>query len=186
MEVPVAATPPPATPPPVVAMPPTPTPVAKRLAPEGMFYLLVKKSVETTDGITGFKPGTLVKQEADGSFTAEGKQLEVRPNEITNDLDLAARYAGADAMRQAAIRQSTSAAALPPAGTQPSAPNPATQAAGSNRPPAKSGSSIVAPTQRVGALDASSALGAGHTMTKDGWVWQKDNAGNWRRVKPLR
>lgn len=176
-----AAAPAPATPPPVAAMPPTPVP--KRLAPEGTFYLLVKKSVETADGITGFKPGTLVKQEADGSFTAEGKKLEVRPNEITNDLDLAARYAGADALRQAAIRQSTSVAPPTPAASQPAA---SASTAGS-RPPAKSsGSGIVAPTQRVGALDASSALGAGHTMTKDGWLWQKDTSGNWRRLKPLR
>lgn len=147
----------------------------------------MKKSIETSDGILGFKPGTQLKKEADGTFTVEGRKLDVRANEVTNDLDLAARYAGADAQRQAVLRQSASA--LPPPPPVTSQGSPASQASQSSRPPAASSSSsgVVAPTRRVGSgLESSSSLGAGHSMTKDGWLWQKDASGNWRRVKPLR
>lgn len=178
-EPPPAATPPRTTPAPATPVPATPTPVPKRLAPPGVFFLLVKKSVETSNGIIGFKPGTQIKQEADGSFTAEGKKLDVRPGEATNDLDLAARYAGADAQRQAALRQTAPlATTTAPAAARPAAtPTPAARA---------SGPSVAAGQRSPAALDASSALGSNHTMTKDGWLWQKDASGNWKRIKPLR
>lgn len=178
------------TPEPAATPAPVP-PVTKRLAPEGTFFLLVKKSAETPDGIFGFKPGTLVKQEADGSFTAEGHKLDVQPNEITNDLDIASHYAGADAQRQTALRQAAAIAAA-------TTPPPSTQASGStNRsssvPPrssssssSSSGGTVSATRRTAGGLESSSALGAGHTKTQDGWLWQKDTAGNWYRVRPLR
>lgn len=181
--VPVA-TPKPATPPPPTPAPATPPPVAKRLAPPGTFYLLVKKSVETSDGIIGFKPGTQVKQEADGAFTAEGHKLDVRANEITNDLDIAAHFAGADAMRQAAVRQVLATPVAAPAASVPGAPTPSAPQTAAR--PTSSGPSIAAGQRSPAALGASSALGASHTMTRDGWLWQKDANGNWTRVKPLR
>lgn len=165
----------------------TPPPVAKRLAPEGTFFLLVKKSAETPDGIFGFKPGTVVKQEADGSFTAEGHKLDVQPNEITNDLDLAAHYAGADAQRQAALRQAAAiaAAVTPPpsasANNSSSAPSRSSSSSSSS-----SGGPVSATRRTAGGLESSSSLGSGHTKTQDGWLWQKDAAGNWHRVRPLR
>ncbi len=165
------ATPPPPAAAPVASISATPAP--KRLTPAGTFYLLVKKSVETADGVTGFKPGTLVKQEADGSFTAEGRKLDVRPNEITNDLDIAARYAGADAQRQMALRQAATTPAAPPASTPAPVAKPA-------------GPSIAQGQRSPAALEASSALGSNHTMTRDGWLWQKDATGTWKRIKPLR
>lgn len=180
---------------PVAAVAATPTPAPQRLAPTGTFFLLVKKSAVTSDGIIGFKPGTTLKQEADGSFTAEGHKLNLRPNEITNDLDLAARYASADAQRQAVIRQTTATATATPApttalGTSSSLSKPSTS--GSTNPtsptaPITSGFGIVAPTRTTGSgLEGSSSLGSNHTMTKDGWVWEKNGNGDWRRVKPLR
>lgn len=171
---PVVAT----TPPPVKTATPVPaTPAPKRLAPTGTFFLLTKKSVETADGITGFKPGTQITQQADGSFTAGGLKLAVLPNEITNDLDLAARVAGADAQRQVAIQRAAATPAI-------SATNNSTKPASASTPDP---SRTVPATQRVGSgLDASSALGASHTMTKDGWLWQKTASGDWKRVRPLR
>jgi hypothetical protein len=173
-----------ATPAPAKAAATTPvptTPAPKRLAPAGTFFLLKKKSVETADGITGFKPGTQITQQADGSFVAGGLKIEVLPNEITNDLDIAARAVGADAQRQAAIQRTTS----PVAGsTGPTAANQTAKPA-STTPP-EPGRTVPA-TQRVGSgLDASSALGASHTMTRDGWLWEKNASGDWKRVKPLR
>lgn len=172
---PRTATPLPATPPPA-----TPAPPPKRLAAPGVFFLVVKKSVETSDGIIGFKPGTMIKQEADGSFTAEGRKLAISAAEMTNDLDLAARYAGADAQRQAALRQAAALAAATPAanvaGAQPSAPTPVRA----------TGPSVAPAMRSSAALDASNALGSQHTRTKDGWLWQKDANGNWQRVRPLR
>lgn len=173
----VVATPPPATPVPATPAPATPAPVAKRLAPAGTYFLLVKKSIETSDGIIGFKPGTQVKQESDGSFTVEGRKLDVRANEVTNDLDLAARYAGADAQRQAVLRQTAALAAATPPPASASTPQPASRPAGP---------SVAAGRRSAAAIESSSALGASHTRTKDGWVWQKDARGNWTRVKPVR
>jgi hypothetical protein len=172
-------TPPPSTSTPAPAAPArtTPAPVVKRLAPEGTFYLLVKKSIETSDGIIGFKPGTLVKQESDGRFTAEGHKLDIQPNEITNELDIAARYAGADALRQATLRQASASVAAPSAAAPASTPAPASR---------QSGPSVVPSQRSASALDTSSALGSSHSMARDGWLWQKDETGNWKRVKPLR
>ena len=168
----------------------TPTPAPKRLAPAGTFFLLVKKSAVTNDGIIGFKPGTAVKQEADGSFTAEGHKLDVRSNEITNDLDLAARYASADAQRQAVIRQVTATPAPASTATLGSSSNlsrPAASASSSGTAPATTSSGLVAPVRTTGSgLQGSSTLGASHTMTKDGWGWEKNGNGDWRRLKPLR
>jgi len=181
VDVPEPSTPAPATPAP-------PPPVAKRLAPEGTFFLLVKKSAETPDGIFGFKPGTLVKKEADGSYTAEGHKLEVQAHEMTNDLDLAARYAGADAQRQAALRQAAAVAAATPPPSSSSAASSSSTGTSSQPPSSRSaGSNYVAPTRKTGSgLESSSTLGAGHTKTQDGWLWQKDASGAWVRVRPLR
>ncbi len=166
------------------------TPTPKRLAPTGTFFLLVKKSAVTNDGIIGFKPGTAIKQEADGSFTAEGHKLDVRSNEITNDLDLAARYANADAQRQAVIRQVT-ATPVPSSttalGTSSNGSRTSTPASTSGTAPTTNSYGLVAPVRTTNSgLEGSSTLGASHTMTKDGWIWEKNANGDWRRLKPLR
>jgi hypothetical protein len=183
---PAATTP---QPKPVVAVA-TPTPTPKRLAPAGTFFLLVKKSVMTGDGVLGFKPGTTIKQEADGSYTVEGHKLEIRASEITNDLDIAASYASADAQRQAVIRQVAATPVPAPATSASSLSNqshPSSSPSPSAPRPAASSSAVVAPVRPTGSgLETSSSLGASHTMTKDGWIWQKDGTGDWRRVKPLR
>lgn len=186
----------PATPAPVAATPEpvkvvAATPAPKRLAPDGTYFLTVKKSVETPDGIFGLKPGTQVLRQADGKYTADGHVLELQASEITNDLDIAARYAGADARAQSAIKQTLQA--------RPAAPPPTTTAAvggstasRSTTTPANgtlgSTSSTVAPTQRSNGsmLDGSSALGSAHTKVQGGWLYQKDASGNWTAVRPVR
>ncbi|MEQ1859411.1 MAG: hypothetical protein ABMA13_05705 [Chthoniobacteraceae bacterium] len=140
--------------------PEPPTPAPKRLAAAGTYFLLVKKSVGTADGIIGFKPGTQVMQQGDGSFAVEGHKLRLLPGEITNDLDIAAGIADADAQRQAALRQTPAPVATPaPAPSQP----------------------VAGPTLRPGG-----AAGPGEAITRDGWVWEKDRSGMWRRAKPVR
>lgn len=183
--VPIAvATPQPAIP--ARATPVPATPVAKRLAPDGTYFLLVKKSAETADGVLGFKPGAMVRKGADGSYTAEGHKLDVKANEITNDLDLAASYAGADAQRQAALRQAA-AATTPPPSSQASTSTRASSSSSSSSPSASSGLDMISATKRTASgLESSSTLGAGHTKNQDGWLWQKNAAGDWKRVKPLR
>jgi hypothetical protein len=173
-------------PPPAPAPQPQPVvaeaPREPRLAPEGTFFLLRQRSVETSDGILGLKPGTMVKRQPNGKYLAEGQTLELRPDEITNDLDIAAQAAGADARTQAALRQRTPQAQPPPpapAATASAAP------ASTPPPPARTNAAPPPPPQRS-ALGTSSSLGSTHTMTRDGWLWQKDSNGNWQRVKPLR
>jgi len=95
-----------------------------QFAPPGVFFLLSPVSVTTDDGITGLRPGTRLIQRADGRFTAEGLTLELRSDQITRDLQVAARIAGADQAAQAAIRQALQANNPPSIATGPT-PTPA-------------------------------------------------------------
>lgn len=182
--VPAALPPAPvATPAPVVAVAtPEPKP-EKRLAPEGVFYLLRGKSVETADGIFGVKPGSKVMKQADGTYLFEGHKLALQPAEVTNDLDIAARVGNAEARAQMAIRQTVQAAAATPV-PAPSTPAPTVAA---SRPAAASTSQPARPAMGGGSSlgGGTGGLGAGHTMTRDGWLWQKDG-NRWIRVRPLR
>lgn len=104
----VVATPAPATPEPVPA-----TPVPNYFAPEGVYFLMVKKSITTDDGITGVRPGTRLQKQADGSFTTDaGQTLQAAAHEVTNDLRVAQHIVGADAAASAALRQQMDARAI--------------------------------------------------------------------------
>lgn len=83
----------------VAVAPPTPTPKPlppRHLAPEGTFFLISYLSVPTPHGVVGFEPGTEVTlvavHENNGSLlVTDGKyQVEARPSQLTNDLDIAA------------------------------------------------------------------------------------------------
>lgn len=152
------------------------TPPPRRFAPDGIFHLIAAKSIATDSGIVGLRPGTQVVRQPDGKYVADGHVIELQPAEMTNDLDLAAHYAGSDARAQAAIRERLAMRPPPPA---PSASQKSGSDSGSRRPPARRA------TQSSGARSAS-ALGSSHTMTKNGWLYQKDKEGNWYKVKPLR
>ncbi len=61
----------------------------KNLAPPGVFYLLIAKSIEFDSGVTSYKIGTKVTKLSDGKVRApDGTVLSAKDEEITNDLDL--------------------------------------------------------------------------------------------------
>ena len=94
--------------PPVAAQPAAP-PAPPTLAPEGVFFLTQAVTVETSDGIAGLPRGTKVVRQPDGSFIGGGHTVRLRPEQMTNDLALAARLANSDAAAQAALRQAAAA-----------------------------------------------------------------------------
>lgn len=112
----VVATP---TPKPVAVSTPAATPIAKASAtPDDLFYLTQNVSCSSSDGITSFPPGTMVKRTGiDGAMikvvTADGSALEVQPAQITQDRATAAYYSQADAnaRRQFGAAQAAAAAA---------------------------------------------------------------------------
>lgn len=179
----VVTTPVPATPEPVAI---AATPPPKRLAPEGTFFLLYKKSLVTDDGVIGFKPGTVVKQQPDGTFVAEGKVLQLQANEITNDIDIAMQVIGADAQRQAYIRQATAAQAEPTPAPGSSGSSSSSSSSSRSSGSAQTVSAPPPPPPSSSAVGASRPLGSTHTMTRDGWLWEKNQYGDWKRVRPLR
>jgi hypothetical protein len=109
---PTAATPEP-TKPVAVATPPPATP-APELAPPGVFYLITAVSVETSDGILGLKPGQLLKEVRPGVYRADTNEVTLRPDQVTNDMAVARRFAAQDQRNQAAIQQRLAASAPAP------------------------------------------------------------------------
>jgi len=122
----------PATPEPKPVAVTTPTPraatPAPELAPPGVFYLVTAVSVETSDGILGLKPGQLLREVRPGVYRADNNELTLRPEQVTNDLAIARRFAVQDQKTQAAIRQQLAAPggaskpAVASAQSRPSAP----------------------------------------------------------------
>jgi hypothetical protein len=183
-----------ATPEPVpTAAAATPAPAAPApniSAPEGVYYLRTRLSVPTDDGIVGLKPGTQVIKQPDGRYLADGHILEIPAEQLTNDLRIAARIAGADQAAQAAIRQATQLAAslppvsaapaqVPPASTSPLASPASTQPASSGAPLNREGAQYVPGVTKSRGLETSTAIGAGHTKTDDVILWQKSPDGAW-------
>lgn len=89
------------------ATPPPATPEPNYLAPDGVFFVTAATSVMTDDGITGLRPGTRAIKQPDGRYLAEGHLIELRPDQITNDLRVAARVTGVDQSVQAKIKQAS-------------------------------------------------------------------------------
>ena len=81
----------------------------RRQAQPGTFFLLQYASVKTSRGVYGFEPGHevhLVRTLPDKGtvIVSDGKsELEISPSLLTNDLDVAAQLAQADAATQAQI-----------------------------------------------------------------------------------
>lgn len=64
-------------------------PPPKRLAPEGVYYLIISKSIETDSGITSYRVGTQVSKVSENEVrTTDGVNLPAKPEETSNDLDL--------------------------------------------------------------------------------------------------
>jgi hypothetical protein len=103
--VPVAAaTPAPATPPPIKPLAAI-TPVPELLAPPGIYFLIQKASIVTDDGIIGLKPGQGLRQVSPGTYEANGQTVQLRDDQVTNNLRIARKFAAADAASQTALRQ---------------------------------------------------------------------------------
>lgn len=103
--------------------PATPTPEPNYFAPEGVFYLVTSASIETSDSVTGLYPGTRVVKQPDGRYLADGYKIaiELRSNQVTNDLRVANRIISAQAADAERRRggQGLAPLGLPPPATQP-------------------------------------------------------------------
>ena len=96
---------------PTTPAPATPPPVAAELAPPGIFYMIATVQVETGSGIAGLKPGDGVKFLRPGVYQSNVGEVQLRPDQITNDLGVARRAVAADRQAQAAYQQRTAPAA---------------------------------------------------------------------------
>ena len=129
-----AATPEPKPVAPVAVATPPPATPAPELAPPGVFYLISAVSVETSDGILGLKPGQLLKEVRPGVYRADNNEVTLRPEQVTNDLAIARRFAAQDQVNQAAIQQRLATTSAPATtATQPSS-SPSASPAVSNPP----------------------------------------------------
>jgi hypothetical protein len=115
----------------------------------------------------------------DGKFAADGHVLELLPTDITNDLDLAARVAGADSRAQAALHQSLQVRSTP-LPTKDATP-PSSSTASAARPIEEA----PAPRRAGTGLNSNNSLGAAHSRVKDGWVYEKNSSGEWVPVRNL-
>ncbi|MDB6174321.1 MAG: hypothetical protein JWL59_3632 [Chthoniobacteraceae bacterium] len=173
------------------SLPPTPpvavaTPAPNYFAPEGVYFLLAATSVETEDGIVGFKPGSEALKQANGKYRVGEHEIELRPDQLTNDLRIAGSLANADAAAQAAIRSSGQVGAAVERERQAATYKLSQSAAQpASRPVA------VAPRAPVGASSSSAfsgtsstlgkgALGATHSQVTDRKRLHKGTDGNWR------
>jgi hypothetical protein len=161
-----------------VATPAVATPEPNYFAPPGVYYLLGAVSVETPDGIVGLTPGARLLKIAPGKYAAGGHQLELRDSQVTNDMRIAQRVAGADQAAQAALRQARQSVANAPRANAPTAPSPTPSTIVAVGQPSRS----TVPRPGLGSsLGSSGALGK--TRSQDGWIWQLDGNGDWQ---PLR
>ena len=75
------------------------------MAPEGVYYLLTKASVVTDDGIIGLNPGSKLQRKEPGVYTtAAGQNVQLRDDQVTNNLRLAGLAMQSDAAAQASLR----------------------------------------------------------------------------------
>lgn len=166
---------------PIAAITPAPDP----LAPPGVFYLLRKASITTEEGIVGLKPGQSLRQTGPGTYEVGGRSIQLPDDQVTNNLRIAGQFATAYASAQAVLRQNVQQRSATPSAT----PWPKTAQRSSTSAPSAAGASreyLPGVSKQASGLDSSSTLGAGHTRTKDGWLWQKNSAGQWIPVRPLR
>jgi hypothetical protein len=81
----------------------------RRLTPEGEFCLLVRASIQTPSGVTGYAPGTRVQLVEDRGDTmiveVPPTQFEVRSDSLTNDIELAEMAARSDSKSQEAVQR---------------------------------------------------------------------------------
>jgi len=95
------------TPPVSAAQPETVAAHVKHIAPEGIYFLLERISITTDSGVIADVPGTKVTLEKDNGTTLAvtdgSNHFDVSNTQITNDLDVAARYSSAQAAQGTAL-----------------------------------------------------------------------------------
>jgi len=84
---------------------PQPATPAPRLAPEGIYYLIVAVKVETKDGIVGLPPGTGVKLVRPGVYLTPLGEMSLTSAQLTNDMDVAREARDTDHARQGALQK---------------------------------------------------------------------------------
>ncbi len=174
-------------PPAVTAAPAAPP---RELAPAGRFYLRRKMSVETDSGIVGYPPGSMVTLTARDQYrTADGNLLTAIEADVTNDLAEVRQLVSADAAQQATHANAAGVApTLPPlpAGSTAAATEPAATARARTITTSVPRHVDGVATSSPGGLQSSTAIGAQHSKTEDGIMWQKDPEGTrWVPVKWL-
>lgn len=105
---PTPAPQPPKVDPPVAMHPEMPAAPVKRLAPEGVFYVVQAFSITTDAGVKGIRTGTGVKLVKDAGgptlrVTDGQQEFDARRDVLTNDLDVAGQASNQQASQQAAI-----------------------------------------------------------------------------------
>lgn len=133
----------------------------------------------TDDGIIGFTPGTCLREFAPGEYlTNEGQALKLAAHEVTNDLAEARQIAGySAAVRSLTARNIALLDAPKPAAAE---ATPASASAGAAARHMPGVSTQVVKTRPT------TGLGATHSKTEDGWLWQRSaKTGEWVPVKRL-
>jgi hypothetical protein len=70
-------------------------------------------SIPTEDGLFGLEPGAAVTKLASGKYMAQGKEVELAPNQVTNEIRVAELAFAADQAAQARMRSVLAAAPKP-------------------------------------------------------------------------
>jgi hypothetical protein len=151
------------------------TPEPPQFAPAGVFYLVSAVSIQTNDGILGFKPGTQVVKQSDGSFIGNGHKLQLNATQVTNDLRVARQVIAADENAQNLLRQRQQQAAA-----QRITPKPVAT------PPGRRTTSVQTKPVEPAKPPLGGSLGPAHTRVKDGYLWKRDADGQWVVDRPIR
>jgi len=146
----------------------TPDPPAPAKPPDGVYWLLNPVSIESDTGIATLRPGTAVKRLRPGIYLTPQGETAIADSNVTGD------------PQTARIARDSYVASLAQPRVETIAPDPLSVATVPVRPNA-----TPAIAKRLPTPQPSNALGASHTRTKDGWLWQKNNSGEWQRVKRL-
>lgn len=92
------------------------TPEPHLVAPTGVFFLVQRATLETASGVFNYRPGTKVHRVGNRYVTSDGRQLTLRAEQVTNNLQKAQQAAGNDAAALAQIQAAAKTArALQPA-----------------------------------------------------------------------
>ena len=170
--------------------PPTLTEPVRRLASAGEYFLIQYVASRTPTGVIGFPPGTRVmKREERGELWLmnDGRyDLEVRPAQLTNDLDVAALAEHLDATAQGALAayQQRELDEWQRARVA----QEARQASGANSGEAATRSSVGGRPNPLG--DSGSAVAGGRRVAGSAWVYPNlmmvERSGNVGSVTDLR